>query len=160
MVFPLDPELAASGDEGLPILSEKTETVVGKAFLSLAQALLTQMAQGASDNTRILEPEKTEMSATGELLIHWPDGHRSIYRPHALRIHCACASCIDEITGRKTLDPRTIIPDIRIAAIGKVGRYALSLHFSDGHKTGIYSFKKFRHELCECESCVRLRKKD
>jgi ATP-binding protein involved in chromosome partitioning len=155
--IPLDPALAASGDEGLPILSEKTETIVGKAFLNLAQTLLTQMEQGASDATRVLEPEKTEMSPSGDLLIYWPDAHKSIYRPHTLRVHCACASCVDENTGRKTLDPRTIIPDIRITAIGNVGRYALSPRFSDGHSTGIYSFKRLR-QLCECESCLGLRK--
>jgi len=155
--IPLDPELAASGDEGLPILFEKTETAVGKAFLNLAQTLLTQIEQGASDATRALEPEKTELSLTGDLLIHWPDAHKSIYRPYTLRVHCACASCVNENTGQKTLNPRTIIPDIRITTVGKIGRYALSLRFSDGHTTGIYSFKRLR-QLCECESCSGLRK--
>jgi len=155
--IPLDPALAASGDEGLPILSEKTETIVGKSFLNLAQTLLTQMEQGTSNITRVLEPDKHEMSPSGDLLIDWPDGHMSIYRPHTLRVHCACASCVDENTGRKTLDPRTIIPDIRITAVGNVGRYALSPRFSDGHSTGIYPFKRLR-ELCECESCLGSRK--
>jgi len=154
--IPLDPELVASGDEGLPILSKKTETVIGKAFLSLAQALITQMEQGSSEATGVLEPENFEISSTGELLIYWPDGHKSIYHPHSLRVHCACASCVDENTGRKTLDPRTIIPEIRITAIGKVGRYALSPRFSDGHTTGIYTFKRLR-QLCECESCLSSR---
>jgi ATP-binding protein involved in chromosome partitioning len=158
--IPLDPALAASGDKGVPILAEKTEktaTVVGKAFLNLAQVLMTQMEHGASEATRVLEPEKTELSPSGDLVIQWPDAHTSIYRPHTLRVHCACAACVDENTGRKTLDPRTIIPDIRITAIGNVGRYALSPRFSDGHTTGIYPFKKLR-ELCACESCLGLRK--
>ena len=33
-----------------------------------------------------------------------------------------------------------------------VGNYALNLFWTDGHDTGIYSFRKLR-ELCPCKGC-------
>jgi DUF971 family protein len=35
-----------------------------------------------------------------------------------------------------------------------VGNYAIQIHFSDSHSTGIYSFAALR-EMCPCEACAR-----
>ena len=37
-----------------------------------------------------------------------------------------------------------------------VGRYALQIHWSDRHSTGIYSFDYLR-ELCPCAECLKQR---
>ena len=39
------------------------------------------------------------------------------------------------------LDPATIADDLTFRKIALVGRYALNFNFSDGHETGIFSFK-------------------
>ena len=44
--------------------------------------------------------------------------------------------------------PETISNELTIADLNIVGRYALNFRWSDGHETGIYSFKYLR-ELCE-----------
>jgi ATP-binding protein involved in chromosome partitioning len=62
--------------------------------------------------------------------------------------------CVDENSGRRVLDPKTIPLDISTKRIDKVGRYALTLAFSDGHSTGIYTYKSLR-KLCECEKCAK-----
>lgn len=46
------------------------------------------------------------------------------------------------------LRPETISDELQIADIAVVGRYALNFRWSDGHETGIYSFRYLR-ELCE-----------
>jgi DUF971 family protein len=46
------------------------------------------------------------------------------------------------------LRPETISDALTISDIEIVGRYALSFRWSDGHATGIYSFRYLR-ELCE-----------
>lgn len=39
------------------------------------------------------------------------------------------------------LDDNKIPDDLTLKQITIVGRYALNFHFSDGHDTGIFSFK-------------------
>jgi DUF971 family protein len=46
------------------------------------------------------------------------------------------------------LTPESISDDLTIANVEIVGRYALNFRWSDGHETGIYSFRYLR-ELCE-----------
>ncbi len=57
-----------------------------------------------------------------------------------LRFHCPCASCVDEITGKRTLRRESIKPDIKPMKIEPVGRYAVQVNWSDGHSTGMYHF--------------------
>lgn len=79
-----------------------------------------------------------------DLTITWRDGVVAHYPLPYLRDVCPCASCVDEITGEKVLDPKTIPPDIHIAKAEYVGNYALRPTWSDGHDTGIYAFRFLR----------------
>jgi DUF971 family protein len=86
------------------------------------------------------------------LRIQWKDGHESQFAPRALRIACPCAGCVDEMTGKRILQPESVPADIHPLAIEYVGRYALLFRWSDGHSTGIYPFQ-FLRELCPCPDC-------
>jgi len=86
------------------------------------------------------------------LVIEWKDGHVSEYAPRALRLACPCAGCVDEMTGRRTLDPGSVNAGVHPLQIGYVGRYALGFQWSDGHSTGIYPFEYLRR-LCPCREC-------
>lgn len=77
-------------------------------------------------------------------LIRWADETENHFDARALRMSCACAGCVNEWTGERMLKPESVSPDVKIEHIGIVGRYALNFHFSDGHETGIYSFKYLR----------------
>jgi DUF971 family protein len=46
------------------------------------------------------------------------------------------------------LEPETVSDALMIADVSIVGRYALNFRWSDGHETGIYSFRYLR-EFCE-----------
>jgi DUF971 family protein len=59
-----------------------------------------------------------------------------------LRSECACAMCVDENTGMRTLDVATVPPDVGIEHMQLVGNYAVQFVFSDGHDTGIYSWDR------------------
>ena len=79
------------------------------------------------------------------VVIDWDhDGDRAEISARALRQACPCAGCVEEMTGRPLLDPRTVPPDIRPVHLALVGGYGLRVHWSDGHATGIYTFDWLR----------------
>mgnify|MGYP002780445359 CR=1 FL=1 len=101
------------------------------------------------------KPETTpaEVAPTEDarrLRIRWQDGHVCEYEPRYLRLHCPCAGCVEEMSGRPLLDPAQVPADVHPFAIHYVGRYALRFDWSDGHATGIYPFDLLRR-LCACE---------
>ncbi|UCE24138.1 MAG: P-loop NTPase [Candidatus Zixiibacteriota bacterium] len=156
--IPLDPAIMESAEEGIPIVTNGTETAAAKAFIGVAE----KVKEYSEQIRQIIlkhEPKKIQMSRDGNLQITWPDDHQSVFTPHNLRINCACASCIDENTGKKTLDVKQVPLDMKITGVNPVGRYGLAISFSDGHNTGIYILERMR-ELCECDICARNRKQD
>lgn len=99
-----------------------------------------------------LRPVQVTPFPNGELGVAWEDGHESYFAGHALRCACACASCIDEGSGRKVLVDERVPHDVRPLEVHPVGQYGLGIRWSDGHETGIYTFERLR-QLCPCESC-------
>jgi len=87
-----------------------------------------------------------------EVHITWADGHQTVYTNKRLREVCPCAGCVHEITGVRMLDPGSVRADLRALEISLVGRYAVKFRWSDGHSTGIYTFRKLRAE-CPCGAC-------
>lgn len=92
----------------------------------------------------MIEPAQIIEESGSEISIRWSDGEETRYSAAQLRRCCPCAGCVDEWSGTKTLDPNKIPDDLSFGHISIVGRYALNFHFSDGHDTGIFSFKYLR----------------
>jgi len=80
----------------------------------------------------------------GQLGIEWQDHQRSLFTLWDLRVACPCAACVDEWTGKNLLDPTSIPADIAIERVQSVGRYALGISWSDGHRSGIYTYERLR----------------
>ena len=97
-------------------------------------------------------PSEIKKESLSELAILWRDRHKSVYSFYDLRCRCLCASCVDELTGDRVLDPNRIARDVIPLSIQPVGHYAIQIFWSDGHSTGIYSFEYLR-SLCSCDSC-------
>ena len=96
----------------------------------------------------MITPDNVRLEAD-ETVIEWSDGHVSRYPHRELRIQCACASCVEEMTGRKLLDVLSVPGDVFAVDYLPVGRYALQFAWSDGHSTGIYPFTMLRR-ICPC----------
>ncbi len=105
------------------------------------------MIAGMSAEQRV-EPVNITPFPNGELGIVWSDGRECYLGGHALRCACTCASCVDEDTGRKLLVDERVPRDVRPVEVHPVGRYGISILWSDGHDTGIYAFQRLR-ELCD-----------
>ena len=95
-----------------------------------------------------IEPREIRQLGDAGLKITWADEHVCEYNAADLRRACPCAQCVNEWTGQRTLTPETISEDLTIVDLSLVGRYAVNFRWSDGHETGIYSFRYLR-ELCK-----------
>jgi DUF971 family protein len=86
----------------------------------------------------------TEIIGLGkpEVRLIWDDDVEDVWSARDLRIRCTCAYCQSEATGEPLLDPATVPADLTITKMELVGNYGLSVHFSDGHTTGIYRFRE------------------
>jgi ATP-binding protein involved in chromosome partitioning len=166
--LPLDIDVVICGDEGLPIVADQPMSVSTKVYTSIATALMEQVSEEVTilkpfvwtwDNNEgapdwiegAINPAGSEKTPIGflrrdsrTLSILWEDGHRDDFDVRDLRLTCHCALCVEEMSGRKLLDPKTIRSDVSPRKIVSIGNYAIQFSWSDGHNTGIYSFKDLR----------------
>ena len=87
-----------------------------------------------------------------DIKVTWQDGHVSVYPARQLRLACPCAGCVDEVTGKRRLTAKAVPEDVEPLKVDLVGRYAVSVAWSDRHRTGIYAFDLLR-KLCPCSKC-------
>ena len=96
------------------------------------------------------DPKHITVSKSKGLRIDWSDGVHSEYELQYLRDHCPCATCSearnDEApakTGPASPFPMYQAP-LRIESVEPMGNYAIKIHWSDGHDSGIYTFEYLR----------------
>jgi len=90
-------------------------------------------------------PQSLELTEEDSVLqIVWDDGHTSRLRLDALRAACSCAVCRGHHPSQSLNLKPELFPDVHIADIAPVGRYAYHIVWSDGHDTGIYTLKMLR----------------
>jgi ATP-binding protein involved in chromosome partitioning len=88
------------------------------------------------------------------VVITWAEtGHVGRFPARELRLACPCAACVDELTNRPLLDPERVPAEVGPEAIELVGGYGIKIRWSDGHATGIYTFRMLRAR-CPCDRCV------
>jgi DUF971 family protein len=96
-----------------------------------------------------VELQKTEQRT---LNIVWSDGTEHEIPFFALRKGCHCAHCNEERINPKPAPPPGQLNvlsaaearPLDIEVMHPVGNYAYSIHFSDGHQAGIYTFELLR----------------
>jgi len=166
--LPLDADVVTSGDEGRPIVAGQPASVSAKVYATIATALADQLNatvtvlkpfvwtwdsnEGAPDWTEdAARPAGSQNTPVGllrrdlrTLSILWEDGHRDDFDVRDLRLACHCALCVEEMSGRKLLDPKTIRHDVAPRQIVSIGNYAIKFDWNDGHNSGIYSFNNLR----------------
>ena len=91
-----------------------------------------------------IAPSEIQRVGHEEIHITWADGKKSILPNRQMRLDCPCAACVDELTGKKILDPDTVSAEIWPTTIELVGHYAIAITWSDAHATGIYTFDSLR----------------
>ena len=119
-------------------------------------------------SNELVDPAHIAISKSRGMTIDWADGHKSQFSVPFLRDNCPCASCTGaeggvaqrtnyqaEASGKvDSGNPfKMYQPVLRMLAVNEVGAYAVRIDWSDGHNTGIYSFRHLR-QVCPCEACA------
>jgi len=107
------------------------------------------------------DPEHIAISKSKGVKIDWKDGHHSDYPLGYLRDKCPCAHC----TGAHGTEPQATSyskppanpfqmyqPTLKMLSAEPIGQYAVRIHWSDGHNSGIYSWEHLR-AVCPCAQC-------
>jgi len=82
-----------------------------------------------------------------EIAIRWDDGAESFHGHEELRAASPSASNQGErdiLGNRYGGDGPKSFPGVAVTSWERVGNYALRFDFSDGHRTGLYSFEYLR----------------
>ena len=168
--IPLDADIVTGGDEGRPIVVAKPNSIAAQAYFAIATELAGRLHHAPSTAAlkpfawtwepsagepawleSAVRPSGSRTTAIGfrrrdarTLSVLWEDGHRDDFDVRDLRLACHCALCLEEMSGRPLLDPKSVRPDVSPRTINSVGHYAITFVWNDGHSTGIYSFKHLR----------------
>jgi len=95
--------------------------------------------------TTIFLTEIARQPETQNVRLVWSDGFSAECAYDTLRGYCPCAGC----QGHSAQEIQYFKPPMPVepVSIEPVGNYAISIHWSDGHATGIYRFDYLR-QLC------------
>lgn len=112
--------------------------------------------EAGGDATRISSPERSmdmprhlDLEQDRGLTVEWSDGTRTFYPVAFLRRHSPSAEARD-LRERLARNPLTVLPagrgegPLRALEAELVGNYAIRIRFSDGHRTGLYSWAYLR----------------
>jgi ATP-binding protein involved in chromosome partitioning len=168
--IPLDGAMTASGDAGKPLVYSNPNSPASQILLEISGKIASQLAVFTLDKAPALghfnkkweeleledavapignsesfiTPSRIVRTPESKLQIFWTSGGNVLLDLKELRLACPCASCVDEWSGEKILSPDSVPKDIRIGSLTSIGRYAMVIHWSDGHNTGIYSWDYLR----------------
>ena len=104
---------------------------------------------------QVVQPDAINLEDDAVVIL-WQDAHRSPFPHRYLRLACPCANCVDEMSGKRTLDPDTVPKDVKALDQMPVGKYGVQFLWSDAHYTGIYTYKVLR-AACPCIICGEAR---
>jgi len=138
---PLLDKIAANGDGGTPFVIDNPESPQAKIYKELAQAVVSEVAKakfsGVGNRPEIVYNEEKHLIEV--------DDDESI-TPANLRRGCRCAACVEEMTGRQILIASSVQESIKPMRMSPTGNYALSVDWSDGHRS-LYPYRQIRSLL-------------
>lgn len=134
--MPLMDQIAANGDSGTPFVLGNPDSAQAQIYKDLAKSVVSEVAKTKYKNSARPEIEYIEefnmLQVNDEPL-----------EPAELRRACRCAMCVEELTGRQILKPSDVPDDIKPLKMSSTGNYALSVDWSDGHRS-LYPYRQIQ----------------
>jgi ATP-binding protein involved in chromosome partitioning len=148
--IPIDPAVVASGDEGEPLVVRNEDSAAARAYREIAERVAGAVAKVNFESQNVTRPKEIH-AENGNLEVVWSDGTRTAYPFEFLRNRCPCALCVDEWTGERKSLILLLPSNFRPMNLSPVGNYAIQVAWSDGHNSGIYTFRYLRELESELE---------
>lgn len=154
---PLLDKIAYNGDHGTPFILEYPDSPQASIYNELAANVVREVVkiQYSQEQNRptakynegknIIEFERMSVDI-GSNDDKSTKTISTFISSATLRRECKCAACVEELTGRQILKPTDIPESIKPININPTGNYALSVDWSDGHRS-LYPFKQIRSLL-------------
>ena len=139
--MPLMNDIAAQGDAGTPYVLANPDSTAASTYRDLAAAVANEVSLA---RYRKVRPEIVFDETNHRIVV---DQDEAI-TPADLRRACRCAMCVEELTGRQILEPTSVRETIRPLEMKPTGNYALSVDWSDGHKS-LYPYRQIKALLEE-----------
>ena len=144
--IPLQEEVSTSGDSGIPHVIKHPDSNIAEIMTQLAEGVVKEVAR-LSKIVQSVAPLAVDR-VTNELIF---EGTSRIPAKN-LRLDCKCAVCVEEFTGRRLVTSATVAGDVKPLSTAPIGRYAISVDWSDGHKS-LYPFRQIA-ALVESQSKI------
>ena len=153
--IPLLGQIAKNGDSGTPYILDNPDTPQAEIYYQLAKSVVSEVAKtkfgtGRGGRPNIMynsEMHVIEVNDHGQK-VKGDDSEEvssslSTLSPAELRRECKCAACVEELSGKQILDPQSVSESIKPIGMSPTGNYALSVDWSDGHRS-LYPYRQIR----------------
>ena len=153
--IPLLGQIAKNGDSGTPYILDNPDTPQAEIYYQLAKSVVSEVAKtkfgtGRGGRPNIVyntEMHIIEVNDHGQK-VKGDDSEEvssslSTLSPAELRRECKCAACVEELSGKQILDPQSVSESIKPIGMSPTGNYALSVDWSDGHRS-LYPYRQIR----------------
>ena len=153
--IPLLGQIAKNGDSGTPYILDNPDTPQAEIYYQLAKSVVSEVAKtkfgtGRGGRPNIMynsEMHVIEVNDHGQK-VEGDDSEEvssslSTLSPAELRRECKCAACVEELSGKQILDPQSVSESIKPIGMSPTGNYALSVDWSDGHRS-LYPYRQIR----------------
>ena len=132
--LPLMDEVSSCGDTGVPFILRNEGSDIANLFINLADGVVKEVFNLSQNRT--VAPS-LEFDAVQNVVNY---GGKTV-SPKNLRCDCRCAVCVEEFTGKALLDKTMVPENVKPLGMAPIGRYAMSVDWSDGHKS-LFPFKQ------------------
>jgi Mrp family chromosome partitioning ATPase/DUF971 family protein len=154
--IPLLGKIAQNGDSGTPFIVENPNSPQADIYRELAKSVVSEVAKFQFGKSKYTRP--TVSYDEDDRVIRVSDGingeEESTISPADLRRGCKCAACVEEMTGKQILDPASISERIQPLNMSPTGNYALSVDWSDGHRS-LYPYRQVRAMIEEKRAGIK-----
>ena len=142
--MPIVKEISEAGDSGDPFVYQHPENPLSQAYKEVAKMAVSECEKIQAGSAA---PPVLSYNVGADMMLTLPDGTEHEFSALDLRMICGCASCVDEMTGKRIIQRETLDPELYPSKINPMGNYAAAVEWSDGTNSCIFPFARIMDEL-------------